>query len=266
MYSKIALTIGGSDSGGGAGIQADLRTFMSLKVHGCTAITCITAQNSIEVTGVEAVQSNILINQIDSLFSDFKIHSLKTGMLLNEQIIINTATKLKEYSIPKIIDPVMVSRTGTKLIEDSAINAYKKLIFPQAEIVTPNIYEANLLSDVQIRNEEDIEMSAQNILKFGSKAVLLKGGGLNRLKGKDFYIDNEGNREWLINKFVKTSNTHGSGCTLSAAICSYVALGFDLIESIKKAKSFIERSLEKSYKIGSGPGPLGHYQKQQTDN
>lgn len=260
MYSKIVLSIGGSDSGGGAGIQADLRTFMSIKVHGCTAITCITAQNSIGVTSLEAVESHILINQIDALFSDFEIQSLKTGMLLNERIIINTGTKLQEYSIPKIIDPVMVSRTGAKLIEDSAINAYKKFLFPGAEIVTPNIYEANLLSDVQIKNEEDIEKSAQEILKLGPKAVLIKGGGLNSLKGKDFYIDKDGNRDWLINKVINTSNTHGSGCTLSAAICSYVALGFNLIESIKKAKYFIEKSLEKSYKIGSGPGPLGHYQ------
>ena len=260
MYSKVALSIGGSDSGGGAGIQADLRTFISLKVHGCTAITCITAQNSLEVTNVEAVQNHMLTNQIDALFSDFEIKSLKTGMLLNEEIIINISDKLKDYSIPKIIDPVMVSRTGSKLIEDSAINAYKKLLFPQAEIVTPNIFEANLLSNTQIINEEDIENSAKNILKLGPKAVLIKGGGLNHLKGKDFYIDKTGKRNWLTNKFVNTLNTHGSGCTLSAAICSYMALGFDLIDSIKKAKIFIERSLESSYKIGRGPGPLGHYQ------
>jgi len=113
---------------------------------------------------------------------------------------------------------------------------------------------------VQIKNEEDIEFSAQEILKLGPKAVLIKGGGLKSLKGKDFYFDREGKRDWLINKFINTSNTHGSGCTLSAAICSYIALGFNLIESIKKAKSFIEKSLEKSYKIGSGPGPLGHHQ------
>ena len=258
MYSKIVLTIGGSDSGGGAGIQADLKTFMSIKVHGCTAITCITAQNSIEVKSVEAVQSHTLINQIEALFSDFDIQCLKTGMLLNERIIINTAAKLEEYVIPKIIDPVMVSRAGAKLIEDSAIKAYKTLLFPQAEIVTPNIYEASLLSDVQIKNEEDIEISAQNILELGPKAVLIKGGGLNSLKGKDFYIDKTGEKYWLINNFVETSNTHGSGCTLSAAICSYVALGFNMKESIIKAKSFIEKSLEKSYKIGSGPGPLGY--------
>ena len=260
MYSKVALSIGGSDSGGGAGIQADLRTFMSLKVHGCTAITCITAQNSVEVTCVEAVNTNTLINQIDVLFSDLEIKSLKTGMLLNESIIINTAKKLKEFSIPKIIDPVMVSRTGSKLIEDNAINAYKKLLFPQAELVTPNIFEANLLSDIQINNEKDIEIAAKNILKLGPNAVLIKGGGLKNFKGKDFYIDQTGKSNWFSNKFINTSNTHGSGCTLSAAICSYLALGCNLIESINNAKCFIERALEKSYKIGSGPGPLGHYQ------
>ena len=260
MYYKVVLSIGGSDSGGGAGIQADLRTFMSLKVHGCSAITCITAQNSVEVTSVEAVQSLTLINQIDSLFSDFKIQALKTGMLLNDDIITNTASILKEYSIPKIIDPVMVSRSGSKLIEDSAINAYKKFLFPQAEIVTPNIFEANLLSNVQIKNEEDIENTAKNILQLGPRAVLIKGGGLNYLKGKDFYIDEKGNRDWFINDFVNTSNTHGSGCTLSAAICSNIALGFNLKESIKRSKSFIQRSLENSYRIGSGPGPLGHFQ------
>ena len=260
MFPKVVLSIGGSDSGGGAGIQADLRTFMSLKVHGCTAITCITAQNSHEVNYVEAVKSHTLIKQIDTLFSDFKIKSLKTGMLLNEENIIKTSETLKEFSIPKVIDPVMVSRSGSKLIEESAINAYKKLLFPQAEIVTPNIFEANILSGIQIKDEGDIEKSAQKILKLGPKAVLIKGGGLSHLKGKDFYIDQTSKRNWFINKFVNTSNTHGSGCTLSAAICSYLALGFNLKQSIQKAKDFIENCLEKSYKIGFGPGPLGHYQ------
>jgi len=261
MYSNIALSIGGSDSGGGAGIQADLRTFMALKVHGCSVITCITAQNSLEVNHVEAVNKNTLISQFDTLFSDFDIKSLKTGMLLNDLIINQTALKLKSYNIPKVIDPVMVSRTGSKLLEDSAINAYKKLLLPIADIVTPNIFEANLLSDLEIKNEEDLENSAEIIIKLGAKAVLIKGGGLNDMKGKDFYLDVNGKRKWFINKFINTENTHGSGCTLSASICGYQALGFDLIESIQRAKLFIEKSLNKSYKIGSGPGPLGHIQE-----
>ena len=124
MYSKIALSIGGSDSGGGAGIQADLRTFMALKVHGCSVITCITAQNSLEVTCVEPVEKNTLLSQLDTLFADFRIDALKTGMLLNERIINDTASKLNTHTITKIIDPVMVTRTGSKLLEDSAINAY----------------------------------------------------------------------------------------------------------------------------------------------
>ena len=260
MYSKIALSIGGSDSGGGAGIQADLRTFMALKVHGCSVITCITAQNSVEVKCVEAVKKNTFISQLDTLFSDFDINALKTGMLLNESIINNTASMLKTYPIPKIIDPVMVSRTGCKLLEDPAINAYKKLLLPIAELVTPNIFEASLLSNIEIKNQEDIEKAAKNLIELGAKAVLIKGGGLEDMKGKDFYLDTDGKRNWFFNKFINTKNTHGSGCTLSASICGYRALGFDLIDSIKKAKLFIERSLEKSYKIGYGPGPLGHYQ------
>ena len=258
MYSKIALTIGGSDSGGGAGIQADLRTFMALKVHGCSVITCITAQNSIEVQCVQAVEKYTLINQLDTLFSDFRISALKTGMLLNENIINNTASKLKTYQIAKIIDPVMVTRTGSKLLEDSAINAYKKLLLPMADLLTPNIFEANLLSNSNINNKEDIENAARIIIGLGAKAVLIKGGGLKDMKGKDFFLDSEGRNNWLFNKFINTENTHGSGCTLSAAICGYKALGFELLDSIQKAKLFIVRSLENSYKIGCGPGPLGH--------
>ena len=138
MYSKIALSIGGSDSGGGAGIQADLRTFMALKVHGCSVITCITSQNSIEVRSVEAVEKNTLLSQIDTVFSDFDVEALKTGMLLNERIINDTASKLNKYNKIKIIDPVMVTRTGSKLLEDSAINAYKKLLLPCLLYTSPS--------------------------------------------------------------------------------------------------------------------------------
>ena len=130
---------------------------------------------------------------------------------------------------------------------------------PIADLVTPNIYEANLLSGSEIKSEEDIENSAKNIIGLGAKAVLIKGGGLKNMKGKDFFIDSNGRKDWLLNNFINTENTHGSGCTLSAAICGYKALGFDLIDSIQKAKLFVEKSLENSYKIGSGPGPLDHH-------
>ena len=135
----------------------------------------------------------------------------------------------------------------------------KKLLLPIADLVTPNIYEANLLSGLEINTKEDIENSAKNIIGLGAKAVLIKGGGLKDMKGKDFFLDSNGRKEWLFNDFINTKNTHGSGCTLSAAICGYKALGFELLDSIKKAKLFVEKSLENSYKIGSGPGPLGHH-------
>ena len=151
------------------------------------------------------------------------------------------------------------TRTGSKLLEDSAINAYKKLLLPIADLVTPNIYEANLLSGLKIMSKEDIENSARKIIGLGAKAVLIKGGGLKDMKGKDFFLDLNGRNEWLFNNFINTKNTHGSGCTLSAAICGYKALGFELLDSIQKAKSFVEKSLKNSYKIGSGPGPLGHH-------
>ena len=260
MYSNVVLSIGGSDSGGGAGIQADLRTFMALKVHGCSAITCITAQNSMGVNAVEAIQENVVDSQIEAVFSDFQIRAVKTGMLLNENIISRTSTKISTYSIPKIIDPVMVSRAGAILIEESGINAYKKLLFPQAEIITPNIFEANLLSGIDIKEKNDIEIAGLKLLELGPKSILIKGGGINKFKGRDFYIDCSGVSNWFNNKFIDTTNTHGSGCTLSAAICSYRGLGLNLLDSIKKAKLFVTRSLDKSYKIGSGPGPLGHHQ------
>mgnify|MGYP001232645416 CR=1 FL=1 len=258
MYSKIALTIGGSDSGGGAGIQADLKTFMSLKVHGCSVITCVTAQNSRSVIDVEPISIKTLNNQLKALFSDFKISALKTGMLFNEGIISNTSKRISTYSIPKVIDPVMFTRSGDKLLEDISIDAYKKLLIPQADILTPNIFEANLLSNLDIKDANDVEKAGKNILKYGCKAVLIKGGGLKNLKGKDFFINCDGKRYWLEHEYIETTNTHGSGCTLSAAICSNIALGLDLLESIKRAKSFVEISLRNSYQIGLGPGPLGH--------
>ena len=260
MYENVVLAIGGSDSGGGAGIQADLRTFMSLKVHGCSAITCVTAQNSLGVNSLEPIKEEIIKSQIEAVVSDFQVKALKTGMLLNESIINAISIQLNNYSIPKIIDPVMVSRAGATLIDKSAINAYKKFLFPQADLITPNIYEANLLLGLNIKNEQDIEAAGFNLLELGPKSVLIKGGGINNLKGKDYFINSKGESYWFHSDFIDTKNTHGSGCTLSAAICSYIGKGLNLIESINEAKLFVKESLINSYKIGKGPGPLGHYQ------
>jgi len=193
------------------------------------------------------------------LFSDFDLKALKTGMLLNKEIIKCTSSILKKYNLPKIIDPVMVSRSGAKLLEEDAIEAYKELLIPQAELLTPNIFEASLLSDIDIKSKGDIEKAADCILKLGLNAVLIKGGGLESHKGKDFFCSSQGTNHWFCNQVVNTKNTHGSGCTLSAAICGYRGLGFSLFDSINKAKLYIQKALKKSYKVGSGPGPLGHF-------
>jgi len=261
MYSKIVVSIGGSDSGGGAGIQADLRTFMALKVHGCSVITCVTAQNSRGVDDLIGIRENLICGQIESVFKDFNISAIKTGMLLNKPIIEATAEILRKYDAPKIIDPVMVARSGSRLLEDDAVQVYLDLLFPQADIVTPNIFEAELLTDLEIKSPKDVEHAGEIILNKGVKSALIKGGGLKSLRGKDFFISNDGGKEWMEHEHIKTSNTHGSGCTLSAAISGYSALGFGLVDAIRKAKTFTEGSLRNSYKIGSGPGPLGHHEK-----
>tara|TARA_Y100001968_G_C19348888_1_gene713546 strand:- start:22 stop:804 length:783 start_codon:yes stop_codon:yes gene_type:complete len=259
VYKAIALTIGGSDSGGGAGVQADLKTFMSLGVYGCTAITCITAQNSLGVSRIDPLKSDSVIAQINSIISDFDISAIKTGMLLNKQIIESTSECLNSIKIPKLIDPVMVSRTGSILIEKDAIEAYKSLLIKNGELITPNIYEASLLANIEIRGSGDIEKAANIIMATGVNSVLIKGGGLNELKGKDYFLEKSKGGAWLNHDSVNTLNTHGSGCTLIAAITAYRSRKFELKDSIIKAKLFVEHAIKNSFKIGSGPGTLCHW-------
>tara|TARA_Y100001968_G_C19447086_1_gene766015 strand:- start:475 stop:1263 length:789 start_codon:yes stop_codon:yes gene_type:complete len=259
VSKAIALTIGGSDSGGGAGIQADIKTFMALEVHGCSAITCITAQNSHTVNRVDPVSPISVKSQITSIVNDFKISAVKTGMLLNKKIIETTAESLSVIKVPKFIDPVMVSRTGSVLIEPDAIEAYKKLIIKEGELITPNIYEASIISGVEIKDSNDVKKAAINILSKGVNGLLIKGGGIKELKGKDYFLDTSNNGVWLNHNPIETQNTHGSGCTLIAAITAYRAKKFTLKESILKAKLFIESAIKNSYKIGSGPGTLCHW-------
>tara|TARA_Y100001968_G_scaffold264436_1_gene253329 strand:+ start:453 stop:1235 length:783 start_codon:yes stop_codon:yes gene_type:complete len=258
VKKEIALTIGGSDSGGGAGIQADIKTFMALKVHGCSAITCVTAQNSLGVCRIEPLDPSSISAQINAIVNDFDISAIKTGMLLNKQIIEETSECLSRIKIPKFIDPVMVSRTGSKLIEGDAIEAYKSLLLKQGELITPNIYEASLLSNIDIKDSIDVVKAASFILSTGVNAVLIKGGGLKGLKGKDYFKENLKEGTWLSHKPIDTENTHGSGCTLIAGITAYRARNFTLKESIIKSKLYIESAIKSSYKIGKGPGTLSH--------
>ena len=259
MVPAIALSIGGSDSGGGAGIQADLKTFLALQVHGCSAITCVTAQNTCGVNRVDALPPEALSAQIEAVVSDLSVAALKTGMLLNRPLIEATGAALRNLSIPRLIDPVMVSRAGSVLLEPEAIEAYKQELLPLAELITPNIYEARLLSGLPVEAAADVERAAAALLELGSDAVLIKGGGLPELRGCDYLLQRSAAGQWLQHNPVVTPHSHGSGCTLGAAITALRARGVPLLEAVQQAKRFVEQGLRVGLAIGSGQGPLCHW-------
>jgi len=257
----IALTIGGSDSGGGAGIQADLKTFTAQKVHGCSAISCVTAQNTLGVSRVDALPPEALTAQIEAVVNDLAVDALKTGMLLNQALIEATANAIASLVIPKLIDPVMVSRAGAVLLEEGAIEAYRRCLLPQAELLTPNLHEARLLSGCPIEGGTDVERAAERLLAMGSAAVLVKGGGLVELKGRDYLLTQGGTGQWLTHAPIATPHTHGSGCTLGAAITAGRARGLELEAAVVAAKRYVEGCLREALAIGAGQGPLCHWAK-----
>jgi hydroxymethylpyrimidine/phosphomethylpyrimidine kinase len=256
----VALTIAGSDSGGGAGIQADLRTFAFHSVHGTSALTCITAQNTLGVTRVDALPAESVIAQMAAVIQDIGIQAAKTGMLLNQEIITAVSEQISAFKIFNlVVDPVMVSRTGAQLIDDGAIATLKTQLLPQALILTPNRYEAQLLSGIEIDSLETMQDAAQRIFELGSKSVLVKGGGMNgELRGVDVWF-NGTECETLTTRLVNTKHTHGTGCTLSAAIAANLALGKEPRSAIKAAKDYVTQALEHSLAIGQGQGPVGHF-------
>ena len=255
----IALTIGGSDSGGGAGIQADLKTFTALGVHGCSAISCVTAQNTRGVTRVDALPPAALTAQIEAVLSDLAVGALKTGMLLNAALIEAAAAAIAPLALPKLVDPVMVSRAGAVLLEPDAIEAYRRCLLPQAELLTPNLHEARLLSGVAIAGAAGVEQAAEQLLALGPAAVLIKGGGLAELKGRDYLLTGAEPGRWLEHPPVATPHTHGSGCTLGAAITAGRAQGVELEAAVIAAKRFVEGALRQALAIGGGQGPLCHW-------
>jgi len=259
MRPSIALTIGGSDSGGGAGIQADLKTFLALQVHGCSAISCVTAQNTCGVLRVDALPPAALTAQIDAVLSDLEVAALKTGMLLNRGLIEAAAAALAPVDLPTLIDPVMVSRAGSVLLEADAIEAYRRLLLPQAELITPNVHEARLLSGRAVETAADVEAAATRLLELGCAAVLIKGGGLRALRGHDYLLQRQGGGRWLRSAVVDTPHTHGSGCTLGAAITAGRARGLPLLEAVQAAKTYVEGGLRSALAIGAGQGPLCHW-------
>ena len=255
----IALTIGGSDSGGGAGIQADLKTFTALQVHGCSAISCVTAQNTLGVNRVDGLPPEALTAQIKAVVSDLAVGALKTGMLLNEALIEATAAAIAPLAVAKLIDPVMVSRAGAVLLEPGAIDAYRRTLLPQAELLTPNLHEARLLTGLAIEGAEAVEQAAEKLLEMGPAAVLVKGGGLAELRGHDYLLTLQGTGRWLAHASIATPHTHGSGCTLGAAITAGRTRGLALEEAVLAAKAYVEGALREALAIGGGQGPLCHW-------
>jgi hydroxymethylpyrimidine/phosphomethylpyrimidine kinase len=260
MTIPVALTIAGSDSGGGAGIQADLRTFAFHCVHGTSALTCVTAQNTLGVTRVDALPPDAVVAQIQAVVTDIGVQGVKTGMLLNTEIISAVAQQLDSLnSIPIVVDPVMVSRTGAQLIDDTAVATLRDQLLPLATLVTPNRYEAQLLTGLEIHSLADMKAAAQRIYQFGSQAVLVKGGAMSgELRGLDVGFD--GNQFYFFKtQRIDTLNTHGTGCTLSSAIVANLCLKRDIFSAVERGKLYLTTALEHSLSIGKGQGPVGHF-------
>lgn len=254
----IALTIAGSDSGGGAGIQADLKTFQELGVFGTTVITALTAQNTKGVHGIYEVTPNFVEQQLEVLFDDFPIKAMKTGMLFSAEIINVVAEIVKQKNIPLIVDPVMIAKGGASLLQDAAMVALKEKLLPFTTICTPNIPEAEVLTDITIRTTKDIEKAARKLLNFGVKCVVMKGGHLEGEQAIDtVYMEN--NIFTISAPRIDTKDTHGTGCTFSAAITANIANGLPVIDSIVEAKKFIQLAIATPLQIGSGHGPTNHF-------
>lgn len=262
-YYKV-LSIAGSDCSGGAGIQADLKTCSAIGTYAMTVITAITAQNTMGVTGIMNASPEIVSQQIDAIFHDIRPDAVKIGMLSNHEIIETVADRLTHHA-PRyiVLDPVMVSTSGSKLIDDDAINTLVTRLFPISTLVTPNKYEAELLSGIKIESPYDIKKAGCKILALGAKATLIKGGHFDDENMTDYLFENTGNRQPIEFKsqHIATYNSHGTGCSFSSAIASYIALGHDLHDAIYEAKKFLTNALAAGadIAIGKGHGAINHF-------
>ena len=254
---KTALTIAGSDSSGGAGIQADIKTMTANGVFAMSAVTALTAQNTTGVTGIMEVSPEFLKEQIDCIFTDIRPDAVKIGMVSSAELIRAIAEKLKEYQAENIVvDPVMVATSGAKLISDDAIGTLKEALLPMADILTPNIPEAEVLSGMEVKTEEDMVKAAEKISRTYHCAVLLKGG--HQLNDANDLLCRGEEHRWFYGKRIDNPNTHGTGCTLSSAIASNLAKGFDMETAVERAKAYISGALGAMLDLGKGSGPMNH--------
>lgn len=256
---KTALTIAGSDSSGGAGIQADLKAFAAHGVYGMSAITSVTSQNTCGVFGVYDIPAETVSSQLDAVFTDIFPDSIKIGMVSSIKNIQAIAGKLTQYKAKNVVlDTVMVSTSGHTLLHNDAIDTLTSLLFPLADVITPNIYEAQILCGFEIRSENDMLKAAENIYKKHNVSVLLKGGHLANTSNDLLF---SGSAEWFYGERVDNPNTHGTGCTLSSSICANLAKGHDMKTSVLNAKSYITGALKDMLDLGTGSGPLNHMYK-----
>lgn len=264
MQPPCVLTVAGSDSGGGAGIQADLKTFMMQGCYGLSAITALTAQNTRVVTAIEAPTPGFVAEQLRVVMADFPIRAAKTGMLFSAPIIEAVAGELSRKDFPLVVDPVCVAQSGARLLLPEAVAALAARIIPLADLLTPNRHEAELLAGLPIETPEDAREAMRRLLGLGAGAVLLKGGHFEAGSGDsgavvvDHLATSDG-REWeFVRPYVATKNTHGTGCTLSAAIAAHLALGKPLAAAVDAARDYLQLALVTAYDLGRGDGPVNH--------
>ncbi|MBI9080653.1 MAG: bifunctional hydroxymethylpyrimidine kinase/phosphomethylpyrimidine kinase [Pseudodesulfovibrio sp.] len=252
------LTIAGSDSGGGAGIQADLKTIAMLGGYGASVITALTAQNTKMVTGIHAPSANFVAQQLRTVLDDIEVDAAKTGMLFSEPIIKSLAPILSRKKFPLVVDPVCVATSGAKLLKDDAVKAMVDMIFPYADLLTPNLPEAELFTGIKINDREDIFKAARLLLSMGPKAVLIKGGHSDSVAVTDWFVARDADPIPFMQQRVDTECTHGTGCTLSAAIATGLGQGLEVESAILHAQEYLHLALRAGYRIGEGGGPVNH--------
>ena len=254
-----AMTIAGSDSGGGAGIQADLKTFAALGVYGTSAITAITAQNTLGVTAIHEVPTDVIASQIQAILSDIGADAVKTGMLSSPAIIQTVAQEVQRHGVTRlVVDPVMVAKGGDRLLRGDAVEALRTRLLPLATVVTPNTPEAEVLAGLAIHTPDDAREAARRIIAMGAASVVIKGGHLSGSDALDTFYDGRQFREFSAPR-IDTSNTHGTGCTFASAIAAGLAKGLALEEAMAQAKTYVTEAIRANLEVGTGHGPLHHF-------
>ena len=255
--TKHVHIIAGSDSGGGAGIQADIKTITSLGGFASSTITALTAQNTLGVQDVMDIPTDFILKQFESVTSDFEIHAFKTGMLSNVETVLEVSKALDEFECPVIVDTVMVAKGGAPLLQDDAVQAMKDNLLPLANLITPNLPEAEILTGREIKTVEDMQNAVDDLLALGSENILLKGGHLESDMIVDLLITPE-QTHFMTSSRVRSKHTHGTGCTLASAIALGMAEEMDIVDAVERGREYVLNAIKQAPKIGGGHGPLNH--------